>query len=140
MTRINCVPVSTLCRQHLLAEYRELPRVFTLARNWFRRVAAAGEEGSYCDIPETYRLGKGHVQFFYNKLGFLRRRHKELCDEMMSRGYLVTIDCSVACEDLPEDFQQDWDPPQEAIDLNEQRIQERLTEMAVKDKLRRSGS
>lgn len=31
MTRINRIPVEELSRQHLVAEYRELPRVFALA-------------------------------------------------------------------------------------------------------------
>lgn len=31
MTRINCVPVEELSGPHLVAEYRELPRVFALA-------------------------------------------------------------------------------------------------------------
>ncbi len=32
MTRINCVPVEELSGPHLVAEYRELPRVFALAQ------------------------------------------------------------------------------------------------------------
>lgn len=31
MTRINCVPVRELGGKHLVAEYRELPRVYALA-------------------------------------------------------------------------------------------------------------
>ena len=39
MTRINCIPVEELSTPHLIAEYRELPRVFALAHN---AAAAAG--------------------------------------------------------------------------------------------------
>lgn len=31
MTRINLIPPAQLSDQHLLAEYRELPRIFTMA-------------------------------------------------------------------------------------------------------------
>ena len=73
MTRINLVPPSELHDKHLLAEYRELPRVFKLARP--------------CDdIPEKYCLGTGHVKFFYNKLEFLYKRQCQLCEEMKRQG------------------------------------------------------
>jgi len=60
MTRINCIPVEELHNKHLLVEYRELPRVFTLAHN-------AIEKGRW-ESPAAYVLGAGHVKFFYNKL------------------------------------------------------------------------
>lgn len=56
MTRINCVPVEELTDKHLLAEYRELPRIFNLAR-------------AVEDAPTEYVLGTGHMKFFYDKLG-----------------------------------------------------------------------
>lgn len=74
MTRINLVPPEELHRLHLIAEYRELPRVFSLAR-----------EG--VEIPETYTFGHGHVKFFYNKLWFITLRHRLLVLEMERRGY-----------------------------------------------------
>ena len=132
MTRINCVPVTELCRQHLLAEYRELPRVFGSARQWYaREKRKRGNRIIGDDLPLTYCLGKGHVKFFYSYLGFLRRRHAELVEEMKSRGYSPVFDCSDAGCDLPHFMQSEWDPPQDAIDLSRQRIRERLKTMRI---------
>lgn len=36
MTRINLLPASELTDQHLIAEYRELPRIFTIVRTKIR--------------------------------------------------------------------------------------------------------
>lgn len=120
MTRINCVPTSELSRQHLLAEYRELPRVFNLARKWWYRQRDCVEE-----LPNSYRLGEGHVKFFYTRLGYARARHQGLVQEMIGRGYDPRIDCSLAGEDLPSWMQQDWAPAEVDLALNRQRLAER---------------
>ena len=117
MTRINCVPTAELSRQHLLAEYRELPRVFALAHNAHgarRKIAA----------PEAYTLGAGHVKFFYQRLGYCRRRFHELRAEMVLRGYKPTYD-DVPFALVPPDWQQDWTPDATALAINRQRIAER---------------
>nr|MBF0685582.1 pyrimidine dimer DNA glycosylase/endonuclease V [Pseudomonas sp.] len=120
MTRINCVPVQELSRQHLLAEYRELPRVFNLARRAAERKAAV-------QPPQAYTLGKGHLLFFYTRLGYLARRHAELVQEMQRRGYKPTFTNSLqeAHADIPAYLWGDWTPTEEALRLNRQRILER---------------
>lgn len=78
MTRINVVDTKLLTDQHLMAEYRELPRIFTLVN----KGKAKG------DIPPTYRMGKGHVSFFYDKLLYLADRyHYKIVPELRDRGY-----------------------------------------------------
>jgi len=52
MTRINCIPVTELHNKHLVAEYRELPRIFKLAR----RVD---------DASCHYKLGAVIAPFFF---------------------------------------------------------------------------
>ena len=79
MTRINCVPVEELHQKHLVAEYRELPRVFKLAE-------AAAKRGGH-SAPANYTLGAGHVKFFYTHLGYCQQRFKQLVAEMVRRGY-----------------------------------------------------
>ena len=115
MTRINCVPASELSRQHLIAEYRELPRVFSLAR--------------VChDAPAEYTLGKGHVKFFYNKLLYLANRQRELVAEMRRRGYYPQFDPQQLHAHWyaikPELFG-DWAPTAKALQINRDRILER---------------
>ena len=77
MTRINLIDVRILSDQHLLAEYRELPRIFT-------HVYAHGVSKN---IPKEFTLGKGHVLFFTDKLWFLLDRYYKLCNELQSRGF-----------------------------------------------------
>lgn len=123
MTRINCINPSDLTRQHLIAEYRELPRVFTLARKAYDRDKKPV-------IPDGYTLGKGHVTFFYDKLLYLVQRYNDLIDEMLVRGYSPSekVYNSVlrGVEDLPKQWFNTWQPTKEAIDINIKRIQERL--------------
>lgn len=112
MTRINCIPPEELSRQHLLAEYRELPRL---------RHATA--EAAADKLPVSYRLGTGHCKFFYNKGLYLIRRHAALIKEMLARGYkpaLPPLSLSWADERM-----QDWKPTEEDKRINRERIQER---------------
>lgn len=119
MTRINLVPPSELSRQHLIAEYRELPRAFTLARKAYRR-------DDIKNIPEKYTMGQGHVRFFYNKLGFLGRRYSDLVQEMRDRGYKPN---PILVDDLyngiPDSLIMWYTPTSEALEINRQRIFER---------------
>jgi hypothetical protein len=73
-----------LTDQHLLAEYRELPRIFPLAAAAFARAAVTGDE---ITAPSSYTLGKGHVRFFYDKTGWLAERQASLISELIDRGY-----------------------------------------------------
>jgi deoxyribonuclease (pyrimidine dimer) len=119
MTRINCVPVEELSRQHLIAEYRELPRVFGLAKK--------APERNGLNQPAEYTLGTGHVTFFYTRLGYLVTRHAQLVAEMLRRGYRPTFTGSLkdAHPDIPEDFWGDWEPTGEALAINRERILQR---------------
>lgn len=119
MTRINCVPVEELSGPHLVAEYRELPRVFALAQK-------AAARGSFSQ-PNCYTLGKGHMLFFYTRLGYLARRHVALVNEMKRRNYKPSF-AGVRREDfpaIPDHYWNDWTPTEEALSLNRQRIKER---------------
>ncbi|MGB6006868.1 pyrimidine dimer DNA glycosylase/endonuclease V [Castellaniella sp.] len=119
MTRINCIPVQELSGPHLVAEYRELPRVFALAQ----KAAVRGRP----DQPGQYVLGKGHMLFFYTRLGYLARRHAELVREMKRRGYKPSFE-GIQRKDfpaIPDDYWGDWAPTPEAMALNRARIEAR---------------
>lgn len=118
MTRINCVPPSELTRQHLVAEYRELPRVFGLVR-------AAIDRGETPTPAPAYTLGKGHVRFFYTRLAWLARRQAALIAEMQRRGYAPAYGAPTL-DDFPQEWCGDWDPPAEALRVNRARIAERV--------------
>lgn len=86
MTRINCCPVEWLSNKHLVAEYRELPRVFDLS------LAAQLRDDKPNDyIPLSYTMGKGHVKFFYPRLRWCVARQLRLIAEMQARNYKPTF-------------------------------------------------
>lgn len=119
MTRINTVDVTTLSRQHLVAEYREITRVFALS-------AAAHDRGLPV-IPTTYRMGAGHVTFFYDKLGYIDRRFDALVAEMENRGYSPTmLNVGLAWRSqIPASAWQDWKPSEQDVEINMKRLVER---------------
>lgn len=115
MTRINTVAPVHLLDQHLIAEYRELPRIFALAR-------------PAPEAPTDYTLGRGHMLFFYHRLAYLRRRHAALVAECRARGFAVNYPEAPA--ETPEQraagLGGDWIPGPADTMLNLARLQERL--------------
>lgn len=123
MTRINVVPPRELTRLHLVAEYRELPRIFGLVRAKQNK----GITPQHLKIPSEYTLGTGHMLFFYNKCYFLLHRQQALINEMISRGFTPkftqTTDLVAGLEDH---WLGHWEPTEAAMLLNRRRITERL--------------
>lgn len=87
MTRINLVNPKVLSNKHLFAEWRELPRIFTLVIN---RVAKGHTNPKSMGIPTEFKLGSGHMLFFFDKLEYLASRHKRLTVELKLRRYRIT--------------------------------------------------
>ncbi|QIM62712.1 deoxyribonuclease [Pasteurellaceae bacterium Orientalotternb1] len=116
MTRINVVPVEELCDQHLLAEHRELTRIpNTVAKGKFH---LKGQ-------PKEYKLGEGHVRFFFNKLTFLKKRYDLLHQECKRRGFNVQY---IWPDNLPSDpaLWLDYQATEAALSINRERIQQRM--------------
>lgn len=110
MTRINCIPVEELTDKHLVAEYRELPRISKAAK-------------VVSDAPTRYKMGAGHMKFFYNKGEFLRRRFEEgIVPEMQRRGFVTNYPTYRLHSD---GLNHDWEPDAEAIATNMARLIER---------------
>lgn len=115
MTRINVVPVEELCDQHLLAEWRELPRM-----RGFAEKTVIEEK----NIPLTYRLGEGHMAFFLNKADFLEERHAQLTKELLKRGFnlMIKLEFIMSLRFKPVKYI----PTEEDLQLNRARITERM--------------
>ena len=109
MTRINVIPPGDLTDEHLLAEWRELPRVFTLAR---------ADDGR--PTPPCYTLGAGHIRFFLPRLGWLGRRHADLTRELLARGF------DLAPRPPLPTTGEDYAPDDDARRVNVARLIERL--------------
>jgi len=126
MTRINVVPVEELTDNFILAEYYELPRLFVNINAAIDR----HEDPNDPRNPTEYKLGKGHMRFFYNKVTYLKNRHRQLHQEGTKRGLNLKTDPDthsktwVRAESNSAWFN-DYEPTPEAIQLNRDRLQYR---------------
>jgi deoxyribonuclease (pyrimidine dimer) len=116
VTRINVVPVEELTNKHVFAEWRELPRM-----------AGFALKAKAPSIPDDYVLGAGHMKFFLDKGIWLERRHQELTQECLRRGYRLSNTEPFV---MPNLFgRKDYKPTENALKINRERINTRLREM-----------
>jgi hypothetical protein len=113
MTRINLVDPEALTDQHILAEHRELPRIFPLAAKALERGDLSG--------PDRYTMGTGHMRFFYSRTGWLVARHRTLTAECVRRGFRVQQGELVA---LPGYVA--WEPTEADLQVNLGRLRAKL--------------
>lgn len=124
MTRINVRPVAGIHTKQLHGEFVEILRPFVLVQNRIRNNDPPKA------IPETYRLGPGHVTFFYDKLGYLYDRYADICDELRKRGFKINQrDLRKDFADIPDKWWGPYEPTEIAQLINEARIQEALRAM-----------
>lgn len=122
MTRINLVHPSELHQKHLVAEYREIVRVFTLVRKRLEKKTFRES-----DIPKEYVLGSGHVMFFFDKLGYVIDRYDSLVQEMQNRGYHPNpVGRDLLIDHIDPRLFKMYVPTPEALNLNRSRIKDRL--------------
>lgn len=133
MTRINCIPVTELSDKHLVAEYRELPRVFGLVAKAIQR----GERPDDPRNPTEYTLGKGHVRFFYPRLRYCKKRFTQLVREMRRRGMKPQYGATIGTDQMMGyGFLGDWTPTPAAQALNRQRIADKQRLSRIKELLK----
>jgi len=124
MTSINVISVEQLHYTHLVAEYKELPRVFTLARKAQREVLGLRKK-----LPTAYTLGTGHVLFFYDKLKYCSDRYEQLTAEMRRRGYNPKpVPTEELLAEIDKKLYNNYVPTAEAVKENTARINLRLSE------------
>ena len=117
MTRINVgIPPAELTNQHLIAEHREI-----------KRIPNCIAKGKYNmdGIPKRFKLGTGHVKFFYNKLLYLKFRYAQLYVECIKRGFNVQNYIG-AWNDIPEELMNDYQVQDNDIKIIKERINEKL--------------
>lgn len=123
MTRINLgIKPAELCDQMLVAEYRELPRMYAFAeRRWTKYKGFCGPR------PKHFKLNTGHMAYFLPYGGTLLVRWLHLCAEMKRRGFKINL---LSWRSLRwEGFIADSAEVRYARQLLTSRIQERLAEM-----------
>ena len=83
MVRINIIPPDELYDQHLRAEYDE---ILMLCGSLSRTLKS--KKGLQLNrISPHYKLGPGHIYFFYDKGKYLHGRFDSLKMEMIRRGF-----------------------------------------------------
>jgi deoxyribonuclease (pyrimidine dimer) len=141
MTRINLVPPQELMDQHLMAEWREIKMV---PKALARSIRANGLDGMLQLIPPEFKLGAGHVTFFYDKGYYLKLRYNELTQELLRRGFKIderapldpdgvySVPMHINCRPLQEAWRarlyRDYRPTQAALALIRERIRQRIAE------------
>lgn len=125
MTRINCVPPETISTKQLHGEYTELPHVF----GHTSRMLAAGRTKPVTAVPKVFTMGTGHVAFFMDKLGYIHRRYHEVSQELIKRGYkLNPRNLKAEFAHIPPQYWDEWQPDDEAMLVNQARIDQRWQE------------
>jgi len=117
MTRINVgMRPQDLTNKHLIAEHREIKRVPNLVSRGRYNIKST---------PSEFKLGEGHVAFFYNKLLYLKKRYESIYEECLNRGFNVQY-YGNAWEGIPEEMMNDYTPSERDRLLIEERIASRL--------------
>lgn len=114
MVRINIVKPNILTDQHLIAEYNEI----LMLLGHVKKVPTIK------NIPEKYCLGKGHINFFKNKLKYLQKRHEQIKKEMKNRKYKPKI--SIKLNEYKKELQNNWKPQKNDEKIIKKRIIEKL--------------
>ena len=135
MTRINLVEPHQLTDKHLMAEYRELPRIFTAVL----KLQAQDKTPADVTIPDHYVLGTGHMRFFYNKISWLRRRYVLLEIELTNRGFKLDENLfekiCIGAAYIERNWCSDYTPRPEDIYLNMVRLCKRSNITSVAEEL-----
>lgn len=125
MTRINVIPVYELNDVHLMAEYRELPMVPAALKRSLRTQMPAVVKKK---IPSNFTLNKGHVLFFYNKLGYLKNRYAELIQELTKRGFKLDPNRPSGFDEIDNSWFGNWTPNTIDMDIVRERIKLRISQ------------
>jgi hypothetical protein len=113
MTRVNQhIEPQKLVNKHLFAEYREIKRIPNTIKSGKAVIK---------DIPKNFTLGKGHVKYYYNKLGFIKNRIGLLYEELIKRGYNIE-DYRNVCDDVPQELMNDVEYDFKAVEQLKDRI------------------
>ena len=123
MTRINLISPEKLSNQHLMAEYRE---IYHIPKALERSLRSRSKQQLDSLIPKSYTLNKGHVMHFYNKGKFLEDRSYSLYSELIKRDYRVVKKNYPTEVFKQQGYYNDYNPTLEEVEVNEQRIRERL--------------
>ena len=115
--RINLVDPKNLTDQHLIAEYHELlMALHALERNINVK----------SNIPDSFCLGSGHINFFKNKIEYLKDRHCALRIEMIRRGFKPQLKADIS--KFPQHLINNWQPDEKDLSIIKERLVDRISQ------------
>lgn len=114
MVRVNLINPKYLADQHLVAEYLEIIML----------VESARKHPNPKSIPESYKLGEGHINFFKDKLKYLAKRHELIKKEMKKRGFEVRKKLNLS--GMRKSQIKDWNPKDPELKIIKKRLIERI--------------
>lgn len=126
MTRINSNISPKLVNDRMvIAAVREVVRIPNMIKSGKAKIKPNQKQ-------LKFKLGAGHVCFFYDKLKYLEDYYNEWRQEALNRGFKIS-DYSESFKDLPPQLYNDWEPCLESRKLIVERISERLDKMLPQD-------
>ena len=110
MVRINLINPKNLADQHLIAEYNEI-------------LMLLGHLDKFPIIksqPKEYCLGKGHINFFKDKIKYLKERHEIIKKEMKKRGFKISKTINI--KKYPKKYINNWKPKEKDKEIIKKRL------------------
>jgi deoxyribonuclease (pyrimidine dimer) len=116
MVRINIINPKFLADQHLIAEYNEILMLLGYVKRHPKLILSR--------IPSKYKLGKGHILFFKNKLKYLEQRFNLIKKEMKRRGFYGNIKINLKI--FNKKLINDWKPTPSDKNIIKSRLIEKI--------------
>ena len=110
MVRINLINPKNLADQHLIAEYNEI----LMLLGHVDKFPVIREQ------PSKYCLGKGHINFFKDKIKYLKERHELIKKEMKKRGFKNSR--TINLNKYSKECRKDWKPNKKDKEIIKKRI------------------
>jgi len=116
MVRINIINPEYLADQHLIAEYDETLMLLGYVKRY--PILELNK------IPKNYKLGKGHILFFKNKLKYLKNRFELIKKEMQKRGFSTNMNINL--NEFDKKLINDWNPNNADKEIIKNRLIEKI--------------
>lgn len=117
MARVNIgIHPKYISDQHLIAESVEITMI----------TGALRKDGFIIksSVPEEFSLGKGHINFFKNKLAYLKDRLDLVNSHLRERGFSPST--KIVLNEFPINLRNHWQPSLKDSMIVRERIAERL--------------
>jgi len=75
-------------------------------------------------VPADYKLGEGHINFFKNKLKYLKERHETIKKEMQKRGFQTNKTLNL--KNIDETQLKNWKPKDIHLKIIKKRLIEKI--------------